>query len=54
MNEKLANIILKNRRGEIKIIPGYDGVYGVPVFNKADEPEPIKLERNVQKGLGEF
>jgi uncharacterized protein (TIGR00375 family) len=29
VNEKLIELILKNREGKIKVIPGYDGEYGV-------------------------
>ena len=29
---KLAEMIIKNRNGKIKVKPGYDGEYGVPVF----------------------
>ncbi len=32
VDEKLARIIILNREGKIKIIPGYDGVYGKPVI----------------------
>lgn len=42
VDEKLANAIIKNREGKIKVIPGYDGEYGVPVFE------------NEQKGLEKF
>jgi uncharacterized protein (TIGR00375 family) len=39
VDEKLAQFILKNRRGEIEVRPGYDGVYGEPIFNgKSQEP----------------
>jgi len=34
-NEKLANLILRNRAGKIKIKPGYDGVYGTPMLNES-------------------
>jgi PHP family Zn ribbon phosphoesterase len=53
-NEKIAEVIIKNREGKIKVVPGYDGVYGVPqlgdeiVLEKKEELKPK------QKGLGEF
>ncbi len=31
---KVAQAILKNRQGNIQIRPGYDGVYGVPLFDE--------------------
>ncbi|MFH1972922.1 MAG: endonuclease Q family protein [archaeon] len=30
VGEKLAEIIIRNRSGEIEVKPGYDGVYGIP------------------------
>jgi len=32
VKEKLAEIIIKNREGKIKVDPGYDGVYGKPIL----------------------
>lgn len=37
-NEKIADIVIKNREGKLKIVPGYDGVYGKIVLNDADMP----------------
>ena len=37
VDEKLASLIIKNREGKIKIIPGYDGVYGKPVIDDSGE-----------------
>jgi len=65
VNPSLASAILTNRAGKVKVIPGYDGVYGRPVFpddaQGADEgvsgPQERKAERKAcigQKGLGDF
>ncbi len=34
VNEKLADLIIRNRKGTIKVKPGYDGVYGVAVLEE--------------------
>lgn len=59
-DEKLAHFIQLNREENIKIIPGFDGQYGIPIFDgekiaiEDDDPEPHKPVKGVQKGLGEF
>lgn len=53
-NEKIAEIIIKNREGNIQIIPGYDGVYGVPQLGEeiiVEEKEELKPK---QRGLSDF
>ncbi len=51
---KLAEMIIKNRKGEIEVLPGYDGEYGVPVFSEKDKIiEEVEVKKR-QKGLGEF
>lgn len=62
--EKLADLILANRSGNICVKPGYDGVYGKLVIdNKEFSPDsennskPNKTtppQKNSQKSLGEF
>ncbi|MBL7050994.1 DNA helicase UvrD [Candidatus Woesearchaeota archaeon] len=37
VSEELADAIIKNRNGEIVIMPGYDGEYGVPVLGEQKE-----------------
>jgi len=59
---QLFEILMKNRRGEIKVKAGYDGEYGVPLIG--DKVEEVKQENPVQhtppkkyakqKGLNEF
>jgi len=57
ISEKTAKNIIRNRNQKVPFRPGYDGVYGVPMF---DGKEKIKIkEQNYgpkfkQKGLGEF
>jgi uncharacterized protein (TIGR00375 family) len=52
VDEKLADAIIKNREGKIKIKAGYDGVYGEPVFEgKVEEIKPLPKK---QKSLSDF
>ncbi len=54
-NENTAEAILKNRKSQIKIEPGYDGEYGYPLLSEKDvkKRENIRIAK-VQKGLNEF
>ncbi len=51
-DDEFADIIMKNRAGGIEVIPGYDGVYGIP---KVGDPKIPKKEiikpKQIQKGL---
>ena len=53
-NEKIADAVIKNRDGKIKIKPGYDGVYGELVFDDAEEKDKKESKIKKQKSLGEF
>ncbi len=50
-NEKIADAIIKVREGKVKYEPGYDGVYGKPIF---DDKIRIKQTFIGQKSLTEF
>ncbi|MCW1296770.1 MAG: endonuclease Q family protein [Candidatus Parvarchaeota archaeon] len=47
-DEVIVDAIMKVRNNEVKVIPGYDGVYGKPVFS---ESEFNKFEENRRKVL---
>ncbi len=49
-NEKIADAIIKVREGKVRFRPGYDGVYGQPIFND----EKIEALSSKQKSLADF
>jgi uncharacterized protein (TIGR00375 family) len=56
-SQEFADILAKNRVGNIEVKGGYDGVYGVPLLTEQDIAENKKQEVTIkkqQKGLGEF
>jgi len=56
-SEKIADAIIKTRNGKVKYIPGYDGVYGVPVFSD-EEYDKLKKKQvakaKEQRSLKDF
>ena len=60
VDEKLAELIIKNREGKIYVKPGYDGEYGIPVFDdegikqaKIDSNNTFSAKHK-QMSLGDF
>ncbi|MBU0756749.1 MAG: endonuclease Q family protein [Nanoarchaeota archaeon] len=60
VDEKLVSAIIANREQKIRVVPGYDGVYGVPVLDdnqefveqKVEDMQPVR--KKIQTGLDEF
>jgi PHP family Zn ribbon phosphoesterase len=56
--KNLVDIIMLNREGKIKVIPGYDGVYGQPVLDEIEFKKFEEKQKNVkiqsQKRLFDF
>lgn len=50
-DEKIANAIIDIRERKVLFRPGYDGVYGEPIF---DEEKKIQIKKSSQKNLSEF
>ena len=40
VDEKIAEMIIRNRNGDLEVVPGYDGVYG---YLKLDDEKQGKL-----------
>jgi len=54
---RIADAIVNVREGKIHVTPGYDGVYGQPVFSESEKPlmkreEPKAVKK--QTSLFEF
>ena len=53
--EKIAGYIIIVREGELRVKPGYDGVYGEPAFEgRAERDKAGKFEGKKQKSLMDF
>ena len=59
-DEKIADAIIQIREGKAKIKPGYDGVYGQPIFDNAriksstNFVNKVEVKENKQEGLNKF
>ena len=54
VDEKIADAIIKNRKGEIIVQPGFDGEYGKPLFSEKEKVESKIKHKIEQKGLNDF
>jgi len=48
-HEKIAKIIIKNRKEELKVQPGYDGVYGSIILDEKSQKGTIKIQRSLKE-----
>jgi uncharacterized protein (TIGR00375 family) len=49
VNERIASAIIKVREDKIKVIPGYDGVYGRPIIFEEEAPAKKTPSEQVQQ-----
>ncbi|MGC9345908.1 MAG: DNA helicase UvrD, partial [Candidatus Bathyarchaeales archaeon] len=54
VDEKIAETIVRVREGKVKVIPGYDGVYGKLVISEESFAEKPAPERVQQLNLTDF
>jgi uncharacterized protein (TIGR00375 family) len=55
VDDKLGELIIMNRLGNIEVDPGYDGVYGKPILDiKKTALEKLNMKEKKQKSLYDF
>jgi len=54
VNPKVAEAIVRVREGKVRVIPGYDGVYGQLMIYEEEEKERVMPERPKQRSIADF
>lgn len=54
LDGEIAELIMKNRAGDLKVKPGYDGVYGELILDESEEGAEKPKITKTQKTLAEF
>ncbi len=54
IDRKIADMIIKVRGGHVRYKPGYDGEYGIPIFDPNEKIEETKIDAKKQKSLMDF
>jgi PHP family Zn ribbon phosphoesterase len=54
VDPRIAEAIVRVREGKVKVIPGYDGVYGQLVIFGEEEKGRVETEKPKQRSLADF
>ena len=54
VDEKLANLIIDNRHGKIKVKPGFDGVYGIPLIHGDEDYDFSETDAEMKENIDEW
>ncbi len=58
VGEKVAEYIERNLKEDLEVIPGFDGEYGIPIFDEKDKAKGILVQKfkasKGQKGIDDF
>ena len=54
VDPRIADAIVRVREGKVKVVPGYDGVYGQPVIFEEGKMEKVMPERPKQRSIVDF
>jgi uncharacterized protein (TIGR00375 family) len=52
--QKIVDVIMRNRTQKIEFLPGYDGLYGVPILDESQREKAIEKQKNSAAAEGEY